>query len=138
MKHLKIFIQASLLCLLTLAFSSCQKTSIQAIALIANQQCPIEVEEGLVVTNIMYQNNSLCYICRVDEDYYDIDELSQSQSTTHDSLVDYLISENESDDEVSALLNVCKSSGVNIVYRYVGATTGKSFDVTITIDELDI
>ncbi|MDE6272588.1 MAG: hypothetical protein K2M31_06235 [Muribaculaceae bacterium] len=100
----------------------------------ANQEFPQKIEEGLIVTEMSMEGDFVVYEVEVDEDVYDIDNLSSNRKNMRAPMLEFL---NSSDPQIILLKNMCIKAEKGIAYKYVGDTTGKSFYIRFSCDELD-
>lgn len=105
--------------------------------LLANQiksemrRMPYKIDTGLTVTGIEDSGNALVYICKVDENEYDIDQMEASVAELKSNMISML-----KDVSMKGQVNLLSGLGKGFEYRYVGDTTGKTVVVTISAEEL--
>lgn len=95
-------------------------------------QCPLEVDEGMIMVDVIDDGKNVVFVYDVDEDVYDIDEMDSN----------YLSMKNEmkklfhTDAMFKAIGAQLSGAGYGMIYRYKGATTGKYVDIKLTASEL--
>lgn len=99
---------------------------------VTNEQCPMEVDEGMAVTEIRIEGSDVVYICQVDETLFNIDDFEANREECQAAMEEYM-ADLAIDPAGKAFLDHCKSAGKAIVYRYQGATTGKVSDFRILL-----
>lgn len=95
-------------------------------------ECPIEVEEGMVIVNVFDDGENVMYICEVDEDLYDMDLIEGSKSEIKSSIK----SEMNSDPTMKQVFNALKMANRGIGYRYIGNITGQTVDIILPQNSL--
>lgn len=99
---------------------------------VTNDECPMEVDEGMVITEILIEGSDVVYVCQVDETLFDMDDFETNREAAQAALEEYMASL-ANDPSGKAFLNHCKNAGKDIVYRYQGTTTGKVSDFRIQL-----
>lgn len=119
----------ALFCLVLLLVVSCSpsSTSLELSLREARKELPMEVDEGLVVTKILKENKNVIYVCEVDENLYDIDEIKDLKYEVKDDIIKEL----KSDAETRELLNLIKNTDSRLIYRYIGDRTNQKVDIVI-------
>ena len=96
------------------------------------ESLPMEIDEGMVMTNYQLDDENIVVIIMVDEDIYSIDEMNNNSEIIKASMIEEGLNNVES----KALLDMCKVSHTGLVYRIIGNHTHNGFDVKITSDEI--
>lgn len=96
------------------------------------ESLPMELDEGMVMTDYQLDDDNIVIVIVVDEDIYSIDEMYNNSEIIKASMIDEGLNNAES----KALLDMCKVSHTGLVYRIIGNRTHKEFDVGISSDEI--
>ena len=94
------------------------------------EQLPMEIDEGMIMTDYTLDGDNILVTMIVDEDLYEMDAFRENADLIRESMVD----EGQNDPEAKALLDLCKVSHTGLVYRIVGSKTKKYVDVQISSD----
>lgn len=102
----------------------------------ASTECPFAIDEITTCVDIFTENNNVVYKCVVDETEFTMQDLNNpdGKSALKDNM--YINRLANEDQDVEDFYNMVKEAKYNIVYRYIGASTGESFDITIYNHEL--
>lgn len=93
---------------------------------------PMIIEEGITMTDFSLEGDNLVFICEVDESMYSIDEFKGNEDIIKDEIVLGL----KEDPQSKMLVNLCKTSNMDIVYRMVGDRSKRKVDLKISCKEL--
>ena len=93
---------------------------------------PTKIDEGMTIVDALKEGNNAIFICSIDENIYDIN-----------TLIDYLRT-NEKDFKQELLADplqkgnfkILKRANTNLIYRYIGDSSQKYIDITITPEEM--
>ena len=96
------------------------------------ESLPMELDEGMVMTDYQLDDDNIVIVIVVDEDIYSVDEMYNNSEIIKASMIDEGLNNAES----KALLDMCKVSHTGLVYRIIGNHTHKEFDVGISSDEI--
>jgi len=96
------------------------------------ESLPMELDEGMVMTDYQLDDDNIVIVIVVDEDIYSIDEMYNNSEMIKASMIE----EGLNDAESKALLDMCKVSHTGLVYRIMGNRTHKGFDIEISSDEI--
>ena len=135
MKKITLILVATILALTTACSKSSQlKTAIA----VANKQCPMVIDEGVVCTEITVENdNRIVYVCQMDEpDDFTVCDFNTPlvKMLMKETMSEYLTTQSNSDTkEIVELIKELKGS---IVYRFIGTTSGCKSDVSINHTDL--
>lgn len=99
---------------------------------VANEALPQQVERGMTMESVALEGSSIVYLCRMNEDLYDIDMFRQVKSEMKKGIVEGT----PIDFETEAFFKTIVESNYNLVYRYKGSASGKSLDIVITPEEI--
>ena len=94
------------------------------------EQLPMEIDEGMTMTDYELDGNNIIMTIIVDEDLYELDAFRENEELIRESMVD----EGQYDPESKALLDLCKVSHTGLIYRTVGNKSKKKVDVHISSD----
>ncbi len=97
-----------------------------------NAALPTPVYDGVEIVEVRDDGANIVFSARVDEEVYDFNELYKIRK----SLKEDMIEEYNNDAAGKSELKLYNSLGRGIVYHYYGDTSGESFDVRITNDEI--
>lgn len=93
---------------------------------------PMIIEEGMTMTDFSLEGDNLVFTCEVDERIYSIDEFKGNEDIIKDEIVLGL----KEDPQSKLIVNLCKTSNMDIVYRMVGDRSKRKVDVIIPCEEL--
>lgn len=104
----------------------------------ASAECPIDLGDGITITNIDSEDNNVVYTCIVDESdsetlVSDMDN-HRIRSVMKESILSTLV--NSSDPDMNEFINLVKEAKYNIVYRYIGSLSNTKVDIVIYPHEL--
>ncbi len=103
----------------------------------ATKQCPVQADYGMSIVSIDYADNNVVYNVEVDEAIYGPDAIQQfsgAKEQMRDAMKQAILS--GSDKEIAAMVEMCRKANANIVFKYTGKPSGKSFDIEIPASEL--
>lgn len=100
----------------------------------ANLQFPMKASEDIEMEKIELSDESVIYICKVDEDLSDVNLIEENAEAVKQGMVTALA--NQKDPASQLFLQTCVNCNKNIVYKYVGNQSGTEYEVVITVDEL--
>lgn len=95
------------------------------------RRMPYTISRGLKVIDLQDNTDALVYVCEVDEDLYDIDEMGNSKEELKGNMRQLL-----KDPAMRQQAEVLSSLGKGFEYDYIGKTSGKKIMVAFTSDEL--
>lgn len=111
------------------------KDKLSAQIAMANAQCPMKVDSETTLESVAVEGNSLVYVYSIDESGSNsgiIDVISENSDDTRNDIVKSI----RTSPEFKPIIKACKDAGLNIVYRYKGASSGKICDITIDPSQL--
>lgn len=98
-----------------------------------NLQMPMDLGDGLVITQVITEGNTVFYLCSVDEHQLDFKLLKSQAAALKQEITANLAALSGSDAKfIELIANAHKQLG----YRYKGTTSGQQMDITLTTDEL--
>lgn len=92
---------------------------------------PYSIDTGLKVIDLDDSGSSLVYVCEVDEDLYDIDEMENSKDELKSNMRQMM-----KDPSMRQQAEILASLKKGFEYDYVGKPSGKKIVVAFTTDEL--
>lgn len=114
--------------------SESDKSKLEAQVKIANLQFPMQASKEIVIEKIEISDKSVIYICRVDEELCDIDQIKSNSETVKRGITETLA--NSTDNSTQLFIKLCVNSNKSIVYRYIGNQSDNFLNMEITVDEL--
>ena len=117
---MKRLILALVAALSLLAVSSCNFSE-KFIQLSIDQvkaSCPMDVDEGLTMTDVNLIDGYVTYVYQCDENVYDFDVLTSQKPVVKDAVIAELQSQSETDKNVKAFLAALKQSKTGLIYQY--------------------
>lgn len=105
---------------------------------VASADCPVDIGDGVTITNIDTEGNNVVYTCVVDESdgetsVADFDD-PFVRSVMKEASLEYI--KTDSDPDTRELIRLIKDANYNIVYRYVGSHTNAKVNIIIYPHEL--
>ena len=97
---------------------------------ITDDQCPMEIEQGLVMESVTIEGSNVVYVCKTDENLLNMDQMEENREAVQAALEEYWYS---SDLAIKKMVQFCQKAHKNVVYRYVGATSGKAVEFLIKL-----
>lgn len=98
-----------------------------------NATLPLQIEEGLTLTQLVIEGDFVVHCVTVDEEVINFDELEKLKDDLHDTLAEWLASDDEGMED---FLNIYRNAKKGIAYRYTGGTSGKTFMIKIPYYEI--
>lgn len=96
----------------------------------SNEDCPIEAEEGITITNIKMSGNYIVYRAECDEDVVSIQSCKMNKKSLKKEIISSVKVDNND------FINLLKEGNIGLIYKYVGNV---SDDVcTIIIEPSDL
>ena len=96
-------------------------------------QIPMEVVKGLTIKDVQLDKKSFVYIYECDESIIDIDNLNNNLSEIKKGIIENIVVNGVT---LQSLTSGIKATNRNLVYKYVGSSSGKTVIVSIESDEL--
>lgn len=101
---------------------------------IANLQFPMKASDEITIEKIELSDESVIYICKVDESKSDVNRIKENAENVKQSVLSTLASQTDAATQI--FIKSCVNSNRSISYRYIGDTSGTQYDIVITIPEL--
>ena len=98
--------------------------------------CPMDVDEGLTMTDVNLLNGYVTYVYQCDEEVYDFDILTNQKPAVKEAVIAELKGQAETDKNVKAFLSALKQSGTGLIYQYNIPGVEAPVEVQIEHDEL--
>jgi hypothetical protein len=100
----------------------------------ANLQFPMKASEEVIIEKVELNDKAVIYICRVDEDLCDMDQIEANAVEVKKGIVETLA--DQTDIATQLFIKYCVNCNRNITYRYIGNQSEVQHDVVITVSEL--
>lgn len=122
-----------------ISFSSCsEKNQLKLAAEVANRDCPMRIDEGMLCTRIAFQDNEFQYYVECDEEvlgmqFMDVFEklkAANEEDIRQSFLTDW-------DPDIRELVTMLRRNNVNVVYIYTGSITGKQVRCVIDLNQVE-
>ena len=110
------------------------QTKLEAQLKMANLQFPMQASEEILIEKIELIDESVVYICKVDEDVCPISQIEANAEEVKKGIVANLAA--QSDPATQVFLKTCINNDKSVAYRYIGTKSGNHYDVVITLPEL--
>lgn len=102
---------------------------------IMNVQLPMDYGNGMTAQKVVREGDYIVYYFECNETLLSIDTMEKNRSTMTATIQQQLRS-NSPDPSIKELVRMCTDAYVGIIYKYVGATSGKVMEVRIEVDEM--
>ena len=99
----------------------------------ANAMMPQSLGNGLTITQMVMIGDDVTYCYSVDESVLSIDVLNQNSSSMKINVRSFLMSK---DPTITNLAKMIIEANKNLVYKYTGDNSEKSFEIVFTKEEL--
>ena len=96
-----------------------------------NAQCPNVIDYGMTEVGAFDDGNSIIICCSVDEEELDMSDIEDAQIEIKQNMKETFAA------VYGYQLEVFRSVGRGCVFRYCGDTSGKTVDITFSVDELE-
>lgn len=80
--------------------------------------CPMDVDDGLTMTDVNLINGYVTYVYQCDEAVYDFDILTNQKPAVKEAVIAELKGQAETDKNVKAFLAALKQSETGLIYQY--------------------
>ena len=80
--------------------------------------CPMDVDEGLTMTDVNLIDGYVTYVYQCNEDVYDYDVLTNQKPAVKEAVIAELKGQAETDKNVKAFLAALKQSETGLIYQY--------------------
>jgi len=98
--------------------------------------CPMDVDEGLTMTDVNIIDGYVTYVYQCADSVYDYDVLTNQKPAVKDAVIAELQGQAETDKNVKAFIAALKQSGTGLVYQYNIPGAEAPVEVQIEHDEL--
>ncbi|CDA84871.1 putative uncharacterized protein [Bacteroides sp. CAG:754] len=114
--------------------SQSERAKLEAQLKMANLQFPMQASEEILIEKIELSDESVVYICKVDEDACPISQIEANAEEVKKGIVANLAA--QSDPATQVFLKTCINNDKSVAYRYIGTESGNHYDIVITLPEL--
>lgn len=98
---------------------------------------PMDLGNGITMTDMYLSNGSLYYIYDVDENQVPLASWNDEViANVKAAIINELKTSAQGDASNAQLIHLCSQTGTDIVYRYKGDQTGIEYDITVGSNEL--
>lgn len=98
---------------------------------------PMDLGNGITMTDMYLSNGSLYYIYEVDENQVPLASWNDEViANVKAAIINELKTSAQGDASNAQLIHLCSQTGTDIVYRYKGDQTGIEYDITVGSNEL--
>ena len=98
---------------------------------------PMDLGNGITMTDMYLSNGSLYYIYEVDENQVPLASWNDEViANVKAAIINELKTSAQGDASNTQLIHLCSQTGTDIVYRYKGDQTGIEYDITVGSNEL--
>ena len=111
-----------------------RRAHLHAKAMLMNVVCPQTIGSGLSIQEVTAIDTAFVLIVNVEEEEHSMDKFEEYKDETRNSLCSDLIT--YMTDTELAFYKECEQAGMSFVYRYKGDTSGKTFDIIFSPDDL--
>ena len=80
--------------------------------------CPMEVDEGLTMTDVHISGDYVVYVYQCDEELYDADMRTERKDAVKEAVLAELQGQAETDKNVKAFVSALKQSQTGLIYQY--------------------
>lgn len=128
-----------LMAVFAITFSACSSSEDQLKKACeeATKQCPVQADYGMSIVSIDYADNNVVYNVEVDEAIHGADaiqQLSAAKEQMEEAMKQAILS--GADKDIASMVDLCRKSNANIIFKYTGKPSGQSFDIEIPASEL--
>lgn len=97
---------------------------------------PIEMIEGMTITDAYLQGSYMLYHVECDDNIISVYDLAENANEAHSNMINFLYTMASNDDGFAIFLAALVEKHMGICYRYVSDESGDYFDVKIKYSEL--
>lgn len=131
----------AVLFVLGLTFTSCTeknatKFGIEIGLQLANRDCPMEIDEGEILTKVTLDNDVFTYNVEVDEEISELDFDYANTKEASDDLKATFQLLSTTDKDTKELLQLCKESKFGIAFKYTGKQSGRKAVTAINYTDI--
>ena len=98
--------------------------------------CPMDVDEGLTMTDVNLIDGYVTYVYQCDEEVYDFDILTNQKPAVKEAVIAELKGQAETDKNVKAFLAALKQSETGLIYQY--NIPGADAPVEVQIEHMEL
>lgn len=98
----------------------------------AKQMLPFEIEDGIALTDVYEEGNSIVYECSISNPDVDFTLIKENTEEIRKEILNDI----KNDPSMKVIREAIKDLNKNLVYRYVDVLSGKSLDLVLTSKEL--
>lgn len=135
MKRLLLAVVAAL-SLLTVSSCNFSEKFIQLSVDQVKASCPMDVDEGLTMTDVNLVDGYVTYVYQCADSVYDFNVLTNQKPTVKEAVIAELKGQAETDKNVKAFLSALKQSETGLIYQYIIPGAEAPVEVQIEHDEL--
>ena len=132
MKHKKFFVTLLVAFFLLAPVAQAQNDELEFAVKALNEECPMSLGSGITLQNVQIEDLAVVYVCVVDEDSVSMDLIEERRDDIQHFLEEYM-AEASQDLDVQQFVKYCKSVEKDVIYRYVGSSSGKVADFFIEL-----
>ena len=132
MKHMKFFVTLLVTFFLLAPVAQAQDDELEFAVKALNEECPMSLGSGITLQNVQIEDLAVVYVCVVDEDIVSMDQIEASRDAIQSGLEEYM-AEASQDLDVQEFVKYCKNVEKDVIYRYVGSSSGKVADFFIEL-----
>ena len=133
----KVLLPILITALALMSIPSCNLTEkiLQAAVEQANESCPNDMGDGLVMTGLTYDGQDVVYSIECDGEMYYLEQELVTPDLKQ-TTIDELLAKEASDENLQAFLTLVRRAKAGIVYHYYIPDTEMEMEVKIEPDEL--
>ena len=139
MKAIKNILMTSavIACTMWCLFACTSKDALTIAVEASAEQCPMDLGNGIVMTDITIENGKVVYSYEMDEKRYDIASLKSDPIILELMKVALLEQiKGNVDPDMENFLFIARKFNAGIIARYAGSESGNGFDIVIDSSEL--
>lgn len=95
-------------------------------------QLPEEVDECMIMTDVILDDNNYIFVYNIDESLYDIDIMRENSEIIKGEMLKEL----KSDPLMTKTCNLIKKTGRGLVYKFVGLSSNDTYSLYISNNEI--
>lgn len=97
---------------------------------------PIEMANGMTITNVYVQGSYLFYRIECDDNFISVYDLADNMDEAHDNVLYFISTMVSNDDNFALMIAALVEKRMGICYRYVSDVSGDYLDIKIKYSEL--
>lgn len=130
----------AMLCFLAFGLTGCKSSSLATLKSsveTGKKLLPMDLGNGITMTDMYISNGSLYYIYKVDEDQVPLASWNDEVIANVKAVtINELKTRVQGDASNAKLIHLCSQTGTDIIFRYKGNQTGIEYDITVGSNEL--